>query len=211
MKTLFRIFAIAFFITSQIAMLDAQEGLFVKFSLGTGYTNEYSIINGSGLSLATKNHAVGWGISDKFAVQIGEFGGLNKLKVGEYNYINLDAFGLGFSYLTPIDIKISALGAHSKVSFAKEWSEAFGDDAGSGYGINISIDKEWFAAKRWGLRIGPQLFWLKTIETDYTFLNVSINGSVVFYLKPVRYNTNNITTRNNHPNCQSLLHLSDKV
>ena len=186
MKTLFRIFAIAFFITSQIAMLDAQEGLFVKFSLGTGYTNEYSIINGSGLSLATKNHAVGWGISDKFAVQIGEFGGLNKLKVGEYNYINLDAFGLGFSYLTPIDIKISALGAHGKVSFAKEWSEAFGDDAGSGYGINISIDKEWFAAKRWGLRIGPQLFWLKTIETDYTFLNVSINGSVVFYLTPVR-------------------------
>ena len=185
MKKLFRILVIAFFILSQIAMLDAQEGLFVKFSLGSGYTREYSNINTSGLSIATKNHAIGWGISDKFAVQIGEFGGLNKLKVGEYNYINLDAVGLGFSYRTPQDIKISVLGAYSKVSFAKEWSEPFGDDGGTGYGINMSIDKEWFVAKRWGLRIGPQLFWLKTIETDYTFLNVSINGSVVFYLTPV--------------------------
>lgn len=89
---------------------NAQKGLFVKFSLGPGYTTEYSTINGSGISIATKNHAIGWGITDKFAIQIGEFGGLNKLKVGEYNYINLDAFGLGFSYRTPIDIKISFFG-----------------------------------------------------------------------------------------------------
>ena len=185
MKNVFRKLVIAFFILSQISMLDAQEGLFVKFSLGPGYTREYSNINDSGLSIATKNHAIGWGITEKFAVQIGEFGGLNKVKVGEYNYINLDAVGLGFSYRTPQDIKISVLGALSKVSLAKEWSEPFGDDGGTGYGINMSIDKEWFVAKRWGLRIGPQLFWLKIIETDYTFSNVSINGSVVFYLTPV--------------------------
>ncbi len=98
MKIRFRIVAFTFIIISQIATLDAQEGLFVKFSLGQGYTREYSKITDSGLSIATKNHAVGWGISDKFAIQIGEFGGLNKLKVGEYNYINLDAFGLGFSF-----------------------------------------------------------------------------------------------------------------
>ncbi len=181
-----KIIAIVFFIISRVAILDAQEGLFVKFSLGTGYTNEYSKINESGLSIATKNHAIGWGINDKYAVHIGEFGGLNRVKVGEYNYVNLDAFGLGFSYRTPLDVKLSVLGAYSKVSFAKEWSEAFGDDGGTGFGINMSIDKEWFAAKRWGLRIGPQVFWLKTIETDYSFLNVSINGSVVFYLTPVR-------------------------
>ncbi len=163
----------------------AQKGLFIKFSLGPGYTTEYSTIKGSGFSIATKNHAIGWGITDKFAVQIGEFGGLNKQKVGDYNYINLDAFGLGFSYRTPLDIKISVLGAYSKVSFAKKWSEATGDDGGNGYGINMSIDKEWFIAKRWGIRVGPQFFWLKTIDTDYKFFNASINGSLVFYLKQV--------------------------
>ncbi len=172
-----------FFSTTSV---NAQKGLFVKFSLGSGYTKEYSNINGSGFSIATKNHAIGWGFTDKFAIQIGEFGGLNKLKVGEYNYINLDAFGLGFCYQTPIDIKISVLGAYSKVSFAKKWSEALGDDGGNGYGINMSIDKEWFPAKRLGIRVGPQLFWLKTRETDYTFFNVSINASIVFYLTPVR-------------------------
>jgi hypothetical protein len=50
----------------------------------------------------------------------------------------------------------------------------------------MSIDKEWFVAKRWGIRLGPQFYWLKTIDTDYKFSNVSINGSLVFYLTPVR-------------------------
>ena len=104
---------------SVVTSVSAQKGLFIKFSLGPGYTTEYSNINNSGFSIATKNHAIGWGITDKFAVQFGEFGGLSKQKVGEYNYINLDAFGLGFSYRTPVDIKISVLGAYSMVSFAK--------------------------------------------------------------------------------------------
>jgi len=174
------------FIFFSTTYVNAQKGFFIKFSLGLGYTTEYSNINGSGFAIATKNHAVGWGITDKFAVQFGEFGGLIKQKVGEYNYINLDAFGLGFSYRTPIDIKISVLGAYSKVSFAEKWSQAFGDDGGNGYGINMSIDKEWFIAKRWGIGLGPQVFWLKTKETGYKFFNVSLNGSVVFYLTPVR-------------------------
>lgn len=169
-----------------IPYVNAQKGLFIKSSLGPGLTTEYSNINNSGFSVMTKNHAIGWGITDNFAVQIGEFGSLNKLKVGEYNYINLDAVGLGFSYRTPVDIKISVLGAYSTVSFAKKWSEALGDDGGNGYGINLSIDKEWFIAKRWGIRVGPQFFLLKTMETDYKFVNVSLNGSVLFYLTPVR-------------------------
>lgn len=78
------------------------------------------------------------------------------------------------------------MGGYSKVSFAEKWSEAFGGDGGKGYGINMSIDKEWLLAKRWGIRLGPQVSWLKTRETDYKFVNVSLNGSVVFYLKPVR-------------------------
>ncbi len=174
------------FILSSLTYVNAQKGLFIKFSVGPGLTTEYSNINSIGLSFVTKNHAIGWGITDKFAVQIGEFGGLNKQKVGDYNYINLDAFGLGFSYRTPIDIKISVLGAYSNVSFAQKWSDAFGKDGGNGYAINMSIDKEWFIAKRWGIRLGPQLFWLKTTETDYKFFNISMNGSIVFYLTPVR-------------------------
>ena len=169
-----------------ITYVNAQKGLFIKFSLGPGYTTEYSNINSSVFSIMTKNHAIGWGITDNFAVQIGEFGGLNKKQVGDYNYINLDVFGLGFSYRTPIDLKISVIGGYGIVSFAKKWSESFGDDGGNGYGINMSIDKEWFIAKRWGLRVGPQLFWLKTTDTGYNFFNISLNGSVVFYLTPVR-------------------------
>ena len=169
-----------------LSYVNAQKGLLVKLSVGSGFTTEYSNINSNGFSLVTKNHAIGWGITDKFALQIGEFGGLNKQKVGDYNYINLDAFGLGFSYRTPIGIKISVLGAYSMVSFAQKWSDAFGKDGGNGYGINMSIDKEWFIAKRWGIRLGPQLFWLKTSKTDYRFFNASLNGSLVFYLTPVR-------------------------
>jgi len=173
------------FIFFSTTYVNAQKGLFIKFSLGPGYTTEYSNINGSGFT-TTKNHAIGWGITDKFALQIGEFGGLVNQKVGEYNYINLDVFGLGFTYRTPIDIKISFLGGYSKVSFAHKWWEAGGDDGGNGYGINMSIEKEWFIAKRWGIGLGPQVFWLKTNETDYKFFNVSLNASIVFYLKPVR-------------------------
>jgi hypothetical protein len=174
------------FIFFSLSHVNAQKGLFVKFSVGSGSTTEYSNINSGGLSLVTKNHAIGWGITDKFAVQIGEFGGLNKQKVGDNNYINLDAFGLGFSYRIPIDLKISILGAYSKVSFAEKWSQASGDDGGKGYGINMSIDKEWFLANRWSIRVGPQVFWLKTKETNYKFFNISLNGSVVFYLKSVQ-------------------------
>lgn len=172
-------------ISFSITQVNAQKGLFIKFSLGPGYTTEYSSINGSGFTV-TKNHAIGWGITDKFALQIGEFGGLINKKVEDYNYINLDVFGLGFTYRTPIDIKISFLGGYSKVSFADKWWEAGGDDGGNGYGINMSIEKEWFIAKRWGIALGPQMFWLKTIETNYKFFNVSLNASIVFYLKPVR-------------------------
>ena len=164
----------------------AQKGLFIKFSLGPGYTSESSNINSSGMSIATKNHAIGWGFNEKYAVYIGEFGGLNKIKVDNYNYINLDTYGIGFSYLAPIDIKFSITVAYSKVSLAENWWEPLGDDAGNGVAFNMSIDKEWLIGKRWGIRLGPQAFFLKTKETNYQFTNFSLNGSVVFYLTPVR-------------------------
>lgn len=176
------LFALLIFININV---NAQDGLFIKFSLGPGITTEYSKINSSGFAIATKNHAIGWGFSDDFAIQIGEFGSLNKQSVGDYKYINLDAFGIGFSYKFENELKISMLGAYTKVSFAHNWWEAGGDDGGSGFGMNISLDKEWFISKRWGLRVGPQIFWLKTNDTGYKFFNASLNGSIVFYLNPL--------------------------
>lgn len=177
------LFLLILFISFQV---NAQKGLFVKFSVGPGFTTEYSNINKTGFSIVTKNHSVGWGITDNFALQIGEFGGLNKLKTGTYDYINLDAYGIGFCYKTPVDLKVSILVAYSKVSLAHKWSEAKGDDGGNGFGFNMSVDKEWFFAKRIGIRVGPQMFWLKTSNSNYKFFNLSINGSLVFYLTPVR-------------------------
>lgn len=176
-----RLFLSLCFFLCSLSYVNAQKGLFVKLSVGPGLTTEYSNINSTSLSIMTKNHAIGWGITDNFAIQIGEFGSLNKQKVGDYDYINLDAFGLGCSYRMPCDIKVSVLGAYGKVSFAKKWYEVSGDDGGKGFGINLSVDKEWFFAKKWGLRVGPQLFRIKTTNTDYNFFNVSVNGSIVFY------------------------------
>lgn len=69
----------------------AQKGLHLKFSIGPGYTTEYKTLDKSGISVVTKNHAIGWGISDDFAIHVGEFEGLVNLKVDNHNFVNLDA------------------------------------------------------------------------------------------------------------------------
>lgn len=165
--------------------VEAHEGLFVKMSVGPGLMLENSRINGSGFTMVTKNHAIGWGFNEKYALFIGEFGGLINKKVGEYNFINLDAFGVGLSYSTPFNVRVSVMGAYGKVSLAHNWWEATGDNDGNGFGINFSVEKEWILAERWGVGIGPQVFYLKTMETDYQFINFSINFMGTFYLTPV--------------------------
>lgn len=137
---------------------------------------------GYGISFGTKNHAIGWGITDDFAIQIGEFGSLIKQKVGEYNYINTDAFGLGFSYRTPIDLKVAMNFTYAEVHFAYKGTDQLGDYKGNGYGMNLSVDKEWLLGNKWGVRIGPQFYWMEFKKSNYRFLNASVNGSVVFYL-----------------------------
>jgi hypothetical protein len=164
----------------------AQKGPFIKISIGTGYTTEYSGLNAHGHSMINKNHAIGWGITEDFALQIGEFGSLNKINTGEKPYVNTDAYGLGFSYRTPIDLIISSLAAYSLTSFEDKWWGTGGAVQGRGFGLNISIDKEWSIAQRWSLRLGPQFYWIKTKDSDYEFFNISINGSVVFHLNPIK-------------------------
>ncbi len=162
----------------------AQKGLFVKISMGSGYIKEYTSLKKVGWSVVAKNHAIGYGITDKFALQVGELGGLVKIKTKEYDFVNINGFGVGFNYRIRKDVNLSVLGASGSVAFAKKWTDPSGDSAGKGYGFNMSLDKEWFLGKRWGLRLGPHLFWFKTTDTHYRFFNASLNGSVVFYLTP---------------------------
>jgi hypothetical protein len=178
----FLIFCIIFIST---IFAEAHEGIFLKFSLGPGFMTEVSSINRSGLIIGAKNHAIGWCVNEKFALFFGEFGGLIKKKVGEYNYINLDAYGPGFIYYAPSNIHVSLSGGYSKAAFAHKWAEATGDVKGKGYGINMSVEKEWMASKRVGLGAGAQAFYIKTQNTDFEFINFSLKGMVTFYFTPV--------------------------
>jgi hypothetical protein len=107
-------------------------------------------------------------------------------KVREYNFINLDAFGVGFSYYTPFHLRVSVMGAYGQVSLAHDWRESLGVKDGTGFGLNLSVEKEWIVAKRWGVGIGTQAFYLKTMDTNYQFINFSINFVGTFYLTPFR-------------------------
>ncbi len=173
-----------FMIILSTFIAKAQKGLHVKLSLGTGFTTEYSGINKLGLSIVTKNHTVGWGITENFGLHIGELGSLNKIETEGYQYINTDGFGVGFSCRIAMGVKISTLIAYSKVSYEEKWWTTDGEVRGKGIGANLSLDKEWFVAKRWGVRLGPHVYWVKTHDAEYEFFNISINGSIVFYLNP---------------------------
>ncbi len=179
-NVLFALCLLCFTITN----IEAQEGLFIKMSVGPGLMIENSNINGSGFTIVTKNHAIGWGFNEKSALFIGEFGGLINKKVREYNFINLDAFGVGFSYYTPFHLRASVMGGYGTVSLAHDWKEPSGVKDGKGFGLNLSVEKEWIIAKRWGVGIGTQAFYLKTLDTDYQFINFSINLVGTFYLTP---------------------------
>lgn len=42
------------------SFVKAQNGLFLRLSVGPGFMKEYSAIKGTGLTIITKNHAIGW-------------------------------------------------------------------------------------------------------------------------------------------------------
>jgi len=160
--------------------IQAQNGLFVRFSLGPGFMKEFTSIEGSGPTLASKNHAIGWGFSDRYAIYIGEFGGLIKKPVGEYSYINLDAAGLGVRYRTPWDLDISVGAGYGQVALAENWKEPIGDIDGEGWGINLSIEKTWQVGDHWRLGAGPQAFYLTTQDREYDFASMSFNVVINF-------------------------------
>jgi hypothetical protein len=162
----------------------AQKGPFLRFSLGPGFMNEYSTINEPGFTIATKNHAIGWGFKDTYAVSYGEFGAFIRKDIGEeYQYINLDAYGLGLAYSTQSDINFHLSGAYGTVHFSDNWKEQ-GDFIEDGYAVALGIDKKWLLSKRIDLGIGPHTFFLKT--KNYTFTNFGFNFWLDFYLFPQR-------------------------
>jgi hypothetical protein len=162
------------------ANVYAQKGPFIRFSLGPGYMKEYSTINESGFTIVTKNHAVGWGFSNKYGVSFSEFGAFIRKDIGEgYKYINLDAYGGGLSYRTKSNVNFHISGAYGTVHFSDSWRKqgVFIED---GYAVSFGMDKKWLLSKRIDLGAGPNMFYLKT--DNYTFTNFSLNFWFDFYL-----------------------------
>ncbi len=100
---------------------EAHEGIFLRFSVGSGFYVEQSSLNQSGIPTPAKNHALGWGFNEKFSIQISDFGGLPKNKAGEYDYINLDALGLGLTYYMPHITSVTLSSGQGKVTLARNW------------------------------------------------------------------------------------------
>ncbi|MBN1780082.1 hypothetical protein JW948_03080 [bacterium] len=162
----------------------AQKGPFLRFSLGPGIMKEFSTINESGLTIVTKNHAIGWCFEDKLTVYYSEFGAfISKDTDQKYHFINLDAYGLGIAYRTRSRINYHLSGAYGTVHFSDSWNKQ-GDYIEDGYAIAFGIEKNWLLLKRIELGLGPHSFIL--ITDNYSFTNFSLNFWFNFYLFPQR-------------------------
>jgi len=160
--------------------VKAQNGPFLRFSLGPGIMYEYNTIKETGFTIVTKNHAIGWGFKDKYAVSFNDFGAFIRKDIGdEYHYINLDAYGLEIAYRTQSNINFHVSGAYGTVHFSDSWQKT-GDFIEDGYAVSFGIDKKWVLSKRFDLGVGPYAFFFKT--NNYTFTNFSINFWLDFYL-----------------------------
>jgi hypothetical protein len=164
---------------------DTNNGLFLKFCLGPGITYESSSVHDVGLVLAGKNHAIGWAFKDKYAIYYNEFGGLIRKTVDGYNYINTDAYGLGFSYKTSFHLLMSFSVAYSTVHFDHKWYLANTEKTrGAGYGCNLGLGKDIKLSKRFFLGPDIHLVFIKTENSDFRFLGTNINCALKFFLTP---------------------------
>jgi len=161
------------FLSIIITNVNAQEGPFLRISLGPGILTEYNSINESGFTYAAKNHAIGWGFNDKYAVYFSEFGASTKIDLGEeYQFLNLDAYGLGLAYNLENNISFHAQGGYGTVHFSDSWKNQ-GNFMEDGYAIALGVNKKWGLSKRTDLGVGPLISFFKT--ENYTFTNLSIN------------------------------------
>lgn len=165
LQILFVILSLFILIPASTTSAQEHSGPFLKLSFGpgSGITKEYSSMDGTGHAIVTKNHGIGWAFQNGFALSATEFGGLVHKKVGEYNYINLDApLALGLTYDTPWGIILFLSGGPGLVYYAHNWTEATGDFQGAGFGINSSVEKEWMLSDYTGIGTGLQMFYIQT-------------------------------------------------
>ena len=150
-------------------VVTAQKGPFLRFSLGPGVMNEYSSIKGAGFNMAAKNHAIGWGFNDKYALYYSEFGAFVRKDIGNvYQYINLDAYGLGLAYSLSCHISVHVSGAYGTIHFSDSWKKQ-GDFIEDGNALAFGADKKWLLSKRIDLGVGPLLSFFKA--SGYIFIN----------------------------------------
>lgn len=162
--------SLTFFLSANV---NAQKGPFLRISLGPGFLTEYTSINESGFTYVAKNHAIGWGFNDKYAVYYSEFGAFTKKDIGEeYQFINLDAYGLGLAYNLENNISFHASGGYGTVHFSDSWKKQ-GNFMEDGYAIALGVNKKWGLTKRIDLGVGPLISYFKT--ENYTFTNFSVN------------------------------------
>ena len=96
MKTTLKLIALLIGIFLQTVNVEAQNGPYLRFSLGPGSLNEYQTLDDNGLTHGTKNHAIGWGFQDKYTLFFNEFGASSHVSVSDqYQYINTDVYGIG--------------------------------------------------------------------------------------------------------------------
>lgn len=164
---------------------DDHSGVFIRFSIGTGLYSERSLLHESGLTTPAKNHAIGWAFHRTYAVHISDFGGLIKNSVGEYKYINLDALGLGITRYFPRNIFLTLSGACGKVTLAPNWYEITDAGLEEGFALNLSLNKEWFFARRWSFLVGAQGFYFRTADVAYEFFHVGITCGITHYFTPI--------------------------
>lgn len=161
----------------------AREGLFVRFSLGPGIIVGMNAIKGEGLAGPAKDHAIGYGVSDGFAVQVADFGGVLHKQVGEFKMQNLDGLGLGAVMALERDLMVSLGAGYGQVAFARNWRDPIGVNIEGGLAVTASVRKEWPVGKRWAVGAGPQVFLFRTFGKDYELFGASLMGSVTFYLE----------------------------
>jgi len=167
------------------ATARARPGLFLRLGLGPGIAVETAQIHGAGLALVSKEHQIGYGFTDDFALWVGEIGALIQQKVGTYDYVNVDGIVLGGTIFMPHDILVSPSAGYGRVAFAKEWTEPMGDNLDDGLAFGLSAKREWYLGSYFAVAAGVVSTYFQTFHDDYTYFTFSAVLLAAFYLTPL--------------------------
>jgi hypothetical protein len=184
---LYKVFYLACMLFIVTPYAEMNNGLFLKFSLGPGIIYENSYVHGAGLVLAGKNHALGWTFNNTYAIYYSEFGGLIRQSVDSHNFINIDAYGLGFAYKTAFDVVTSIAVAYSTVHLDHKWYLANQEKSrGTGIGIHVGVEKDFRISKHFYFAPDIQAFYIRTENSSFQFLGANFGCALKFFLTPAK-------------------------